>query len=167
MESVLELLDEMEDVLESGKAVPFSNKVTINRDDIAEIVREIRTNLPNEIKQSKWVIEERNKILIEAQKEADDMLKAAEERTMRMVDEAEVTKKAYDQASSIVESAKKTAKEMRLGAVEYAEDVLSDAESKLLQLKTAIFEESMKNDEYFANTLNILADNIRELGSSR
>lgn len=167
MESVLELLDEMEDVLESGKAVPFSNKVTINRDDIAEIVREIRTNLPNEIKQSKWVIEERNKILIEAQKEADDMLKAAEERTMRMIDEAEVTKKAYDQAASIVESAKKTAKEMRLGAVEYAEDVLSDAESKLLQLKTAIFEESMKNDEYFANTLNILADNIRELGSSR
>ncbi len=56
----------------------FSNKVQVDKDEIFEIIDEIKMKLPNEIKQSKWVIEERNKILVDAQKEADEMLKEAE-----------------------------------------------------------------------------------------
>lgn len=62
--------------------------------------------LPNELKQSKWVIEERNKILIDAQREADEIVKNAEDRMVRLVDENEVTKKAYEQAAAIIDSAK-------------------------------------------------------------
>ena len=62
MDSVLQLLDELEDVMDSSKAVPFSSKVTVNKEEIYDIISEIRMKLPNELKQSKWVIEERNKI---------------------------------------------------------------------------------------------------------
>ena len=106
MDSVLQLLDELEEIMDSSRAVPFSNKVSVDKEEIYDIISEIRMKLPNELKQSKWVIEERNKILIDAQKEADEIVKNAEERLVRMIDDNEVTKKAYDQAANIIESAK-------------------------------------------------------------
>ena len=162
MDSVLQLLDELEDVMDSSKAVPFSSKVTVNKEEIYDII-EIRMKLPNELKQSKWVIEERNKILIDAQREADEIVKNAEDRMVRLVDENEVTKKAYEQAAAIIDSAKKTSKDMRLGAMEYAESVLADAEGKLKELKSVVYSESIKTDDYFAQTLDVLAENIQEL----
>ncbi len=167
MDSVLQLLDELEEIMDSSRAVPFSNKVSVDKEEIYDIISEIRMKLPNELKQSKWVIEERNKILIDAQKEADEIVKNAEERLVRMIDDNEVTKKAYDQAANIIESAKKTAKKMRLGAMEYSESVLSDAENKLKELKAVVYSESMKTDDYFAQTLNVLGENIQELRMSK
>ena len=167
MDSVLQLLDELEEIMYSSRSVPFSNKVSVDKEEIYDIISEIRMKLPNELKQSKWVIEERNKILIDAQKEADEIVKNAEERLVRMIDDNEVTKKAYDQAANIIESAKKTAKEMRLGAMEYSESVLSDAENKLKELKAVVYSESMKTDDYFAQTLNVLGENIQELRMSK
>ncbi len=52
---------------------------------------------------------------------------------------------------------------MRLGAMEYAEEMLSDAENKLKELKAVVYSESIKTDDYFAQTLNVLAENIQEL----
>ena len=163
MDSVMQLLDEVEDILDNSRAVPFSNKVTINKEEIYDIISEIRMKLPNELKQSKWVIEERNKILIDAQREADEIVKNAEDRMVRMIDENEVTKKAYEQAATIIDSAKKTSKEMRLGAMEYAESILADAESKLRELKEVVYKECMGTDDYFGQTLGVLAENIQEL----
>lgn len=163
METVLQLLDELEEILDNSRAVPFSNKVSVDKEEIYDIIGEIRLKLPNELKQSKWVIEERNKILIDAQKEADEIVKNAEVRMSRMVDESEVTRQAYEQAALIIESAKKTSKEMRLGAMEYAEGILVSAESKLRELKNVVYNESIKTDDYFSETLNVLAENIQEL----
>ena len=167
MESVLQLLDELEEILDNSRAVPFSNKVSVDKEEIYDIISEIRMKLPNELKQSKWVVEGRNKILIDAQKEADEIVKNAEDKVLRLVEDNEVTKKAYDQAAAIIDSAKKTAKEMRLGAIEYSEGMLSEAESKLKELKDVVYSESIKTDEYFAQTLDILSENIQELRMSR
>lgn len=163
MDSVMQLLDEVEEILDNSRAVPFSNRVTIDKEEIYDIISEIRMKLPNELKQSKWVIEERNKILIDAQREADEIVKNAEDRMVRMIDENEVTKKAYEQAAAIIDSAKKTSKEMRLGAMDYAESILADAEGKLKELKEVVYRECMGTDDYFGQTLNVLAENIQEL----
>lgn len=163
MDSVLQLLDELEEIMDGAKAMPFSNRVSIEKDEIYDIISDIRMKLPNELKQSKWVIEERNKILIDAQREADEILRNAEDRMVRMIDDNEVTKKAYEQAAGIIDSAKRTSKEMRLGAMEYAEGVLSDVEGKLKELKAVVYSESIKTDDYFGQTLNVLTENIQEL----
>lgn len=163
MDSVMQLLDEVEEILDNSRAVPFSNRVTIDKEEIYDIISEIRMKLPNELKQSKWVIEERNKILIDAQREADEIVKNAEDRMVRMIDENEVTKKAYEQAAAIIDSAKKTSKEMRLGALDYAESILVDAEGKLKELKEVVYRECKGTDDYFGQTLNVLAENIQEL----
>ena len=144
MDTVIDLLNELEEVLDNSRAVPFSNRVSVDKEELYEIITEIRMKLPNELKQSKWVIEERNKILIDAQKEADEIVKNAEERVKRMVDENEVTKLAHEQAAEIVDSAKKTSKAMRIGAMEYAEEVLGTAQDRLRELKNVVYNESIK-----------------------
>ena len=127
MDSVLQLLDELEDVLDSSKAVPFSNKVSVDKEEIYDIISEIRMKLPNELKQSKWVIEERNKILIDAQREADEIVKNAEDRMVRMIDDNEVTKKAYEQAAAIID-ARKMIVDGAVGMVEMALQKLNEKE---------------------------------------
>ena len=167
MATVIDLLNELEEVLDNSRAVPFSNRVSVDKEELYEIITEIRMKLPNELKQSKWVIEERNKILIDAQKEADEIVKNAEERVKRMVDENEVTKLAHEQAAEIVDSAKKTSKAMRIGAMEYAEEVLGTAQDRLRELKNVVYNESIKTDEYFGETLSVLSENIQELRLGR
>ncbi len=163
METVLQLLDELEAVLDQSRAVPFSNKVTVDKEELYDIITEIRMRLPNEIKQSKWVIEERNKILIDAQKEADEIIKNAEERLSKMVDENEVTKMAYEQAAAIIENSKKTSKEMRLGANEYADEVLALAEKRLKEMMDIIHQENVHTENFFNETLDIIFENRQEL----
>ena len=144
-DTVLKLLEELEQVVDEGRSSPFSNKVQVDKDEIFEIIDEIKMKLPNEIKQSKWVIEERNKILVDAQKEADEMLKEAEVRLGKLVEEHAVTKKAYEQAAEVMDATKKSAKEMRLGAIEYADDVMGVAEQRLREMQDTIEQEIRKS----------------------
>lgn len=163
MDNINALLDELEDVLDNSKAVPFSNKISVDKQTVYDIINEIRLKLPNALKQAQYLLDDRNKILVDAQREADEVVKNAEDRVVRMVDDHEVTKKAYEQATAIIEASKKASKEMRMGAMEYAEGILADAESKLKELKAVVYEESIKTDDYFVQTLNVLAENIQEL----
>ena len=162
-DTVLKLLEELEQVVDEGRSSPFSNKVQVDKDEIFEIIDEIKMKLPNEIKQSKWVIEERNKILVDAQKEADEMLKEAEVRLSKLVEEHPVTQKAYEQAAEIMDAAKKSAKEMRLGAIDYADDVMGVAEQRLREMQDAIEQENRKLIDFYKENINVIFDNRQEL----
>lgn len=163
MEAILKLLDELEELLDQSRAIPFSNKVSVDKDQVYGVLAEVRMKLPNEIKQAKWVIEQRNKILVDAQKEAEEIAKTAEERMLKMVDENEVTRRAYDQAANIIETSKKTSKEMRLGANEYADEVLSIAESRVKSLIATLQDENEKTISFLQDTLDTIFQNRQEL----
>jgi len=128
---ILTVLETLEDLVERSSGVPFSSKCLIDREEVLEIIKEMRLKLPDDIKQAKWVKEERQRILLEAQKEANNILKDAENKIASLVDEHEITKKAYEQANEIVGSAQKNAREIRLGAREYADSVLNKVEEIL------------------------------------
>ena len=74
---IFTLLETLEEMLESSKAVPFTTKGIIDKEEMLDVIKEIRLKLPDELKQAKWVKEERQRILVEAQKEADDIVKEA------------------------------------------------------------------------------------------
>ena len=65
---IFTLLETLEDILEKSRTVPFSNKGIVDKEEILELIKEIRLKLPDELKQAKWVKEERARILDEAQK---------------------------------------------------------------------------------------------------
>jgi len=128
---ILSVLETLEDLVEKSISVPFSGKCLVDKEEILEIIKEVRLKLPDDIKQAKWVKEERQRILMEAQKEANNILKDAESKIASLVDEHEITKKAYEQANEIVTSAQKNAREIRLGTKDYADSVLDKVEEIL------------------------------------
>jgi len=128
---ILSILETLEDLVEKSVNVPFSGKCLVDKEEILEIVKEVRLKLPDDIKQAKWVKEERQRILLEAQKEANNTIKDAEGKIAALVDEHEITKKAYEQANEIISNAQKNAREIRLGTRDYADSVLDKVEEIL------------------------------------
>ena len=125
------LLETLEEMLEASKSIPFSNKGIIDKEEMLEIIKEIRLKLPDELKQAKWVKEERQRILVEAQKEADDIVKEAENRIISMIDEHEITRKAYEQKAEIIETANEMSREISKGTKDYADSILQNIEVAL------------------------------------
>lgn len=135
---MLSVLETLEDMIERSLSVPFVGKCLVDKEEVLELVKEIRLKLPDDIKQAKWVKEERQRILLEAQKEADTTIKDAENRVSEFIDEHEITKHAYEQANEIIANAQKTARDIRLGTREYADSVLKKIEEILIDAVTVI-----------------------------
>ena len=128
---IFTLLDELEEYLEGGKTLPFTNKGIVDKEEMLEIIKEIRIKLPDELKQAKWIKEERNRILVEAQKEAEGIVKEAENRIISMIDEHEITRKAYEQKAQIIETANEMSREISKGTKDYADNILEKVETAL------------------------------------
>ena len=128
---IFTLLEKLEDVVENGLVIPLTGKTMVNKKEMIELLKEIRVMLPDEIKQAKWIKEERQRILVEAQNEADDIIKEAENRIISMIDEHEITKKAYEKKVEIIETANEMSREIKSGTEEYADNVLAGIEVAL------------------------------------
>ena len=128
---IFTLLETLEDILERSKTLPFTEKAVIDKEEFFEIIKEIRLKLPEELKQAKWVKEDRERILEQANKEANDVVKEAENRIISMIDEHEITKKAYEQKAEIIEAANEMSREISNGTKEYADNVLQGIEVAL------------------------------------
>lgn len=135
---VLALIDVLEDIIDKGVAIPLSGKCLVDKEEILDVIQEIRLKLPEDLKQAKWVKEERQRILLEAQKEANGIVKGAEGKIISLIDEHEITKKAYEQANEIISNAQKNAREIRLGTKEYADEILERLESIIQQTMEVI-----------------------------
>ena len=125
---IFTLLETLEESIENSRSLPFSGKCMVDKEEILDIIKEIRLKLPDELKQAKWVKEERGKILLEAQKEADEIVKEAENRIISMIDEHEITRKAYEQKAQIIETANEMSREISKGTKDYADNVLAKVE---------------------------------------
>ncbi len=131
---ILDLIDEVEDIVEAGTSVPFTGKVMVDKEEILDIIKEIRIKLPDEIKQAAWIKEERQRILAEAQKDADNLINEANYKLKEMVDEDEVIRVANQRAEDIVTRAQINAKEIRIGAMEYADTLLEETQENLKEV---------------------------------
>ena len=156
---IFTLLETLEEILEKSKTLPLVNKSIVEKEEILEIIKEIRLKLPDELKQAKWIKEERNRIIQEAQKEADDIVKEAENRIISMIDEHEITKKAYEQKTQIIENANEMSREMSRSTKEYADGILSEIEKTITGL-----EENMDNINLtLKNAIELIQNNRNEL----
>ncbi|NLM50072.1 MAG: ATPase [Clostridiaceae bacterium] len=135
---ILSIIDLLEEKIEKAPNIPFTNKAIINKEDLLQYIEDLRLKLPEDMKQAKWVKEERKRILAEAQKEAEEIIKNAEEKTNALVNEHEITKKAYNQANEIIAQSQKKARELRLGARQYAEQTLDELDKRLVNLVNII-----------------------------
>lgn len=128
---IFTLLESLEELLENGSKVPFSSKVMVDIEELREILEDIRLKLPDELKQAKWVKEERQRIISDAEQEAENMIKDAESKIVTLVDEHVITKQALAQKEEIIENANKVSKEISLGTRDYADAMLEKVEDVL------------------------------------
>ena len=124
-------LDNLEELLESGAKVPFSSKVMVDAEELREIIEEMRLKIPDELKQAKWVKEERQRIIADAESEAQKRLNDTQNQIVNMIDEHVITKHAQEQKEQILENANKVAKEISIGTREYADALLEKVEEVL------------------------------------
>lgn len=135
---IFDVIDQLEDLIENSFTLPIFHKTMIDKEDFMELLSDIRLRLPEDLKKAKWVTEQRTTIMEEAHKEAADIIRSAEDQKQQLVDEHEITKKAYDQANEVLANAQKNAREIRLGARQYADDVLANIETRLSNLASEI-----------------------------
>lgn len=157
------LLDQLDELIENGKTNFISGKVSVDKDQVVEIINEIRLNLPTEVHQSVWIIEERNKILSEAQNEAHLMIEEANERLTSLIDQHEITQYAREKAESIIETAKSDARQIHMGAVDYAEELFKETEKQLKETLESVHQDVQKFENDITDTLRNLQENRQEL----
>lgn len=129
--AIEEILDEIENILVDSTRVPFTNKLVIEEDDIIRLLDELRDVLPQEIKDAAKIASERQRILEEAQKEAQNIVDQAKVYVTKLTDENIISKQAQEQANEIVLQARKAARDLQQESVVYAEDVFKHLESNL------------------------------------
>ena len=103
--NVEELLEMMEETLEAGTIVPFSaSKRMVDVDRMRDIIDEVRNNLPDEIRESKKIVNDREQIMQNARIESESIIQQAEERARVLTSEQEIVKRSQQHAAEILSS---------------------------------------------------------------
>lgn len=127
-----DILDMMDDMLDSASSVPFSvKKSIIDCEQMRDYINEIRLNLPQEIKQAKLIVRDRQSIISDANKEAESIIRRAEERAKIIVSNDEITKAAKARSVEMINQAQSRAKEIKNAANQYIDEILVQAEDCL------------------------------------
>lgn len=135
---IVELLAELEELIEKGIEIPIIKKTFLDKEKLLDIINDISLSIPEEIREAKTINEDREKILSDAQRLADAKIKEAEHKVVSLIDEHEITRKATENASVIIEKAQKEAKEIRLASLKYADDMLARVERDVNEINSRI-----------------------------
>lgn len=129
-----DILEQLDDMLDAAWAMPLSGgKVVVDGDKVRELLDSVRANLPSEFRQARAIVNDRTEIINTAKKEAEDIIRNAEERRNQILSHEEIVVQAQERANEIHAQTQKRARDMRRTAQEYAEEVLRRTEENLTQ----------------------------------
>jgi len=163
MDALLDYLDEIEEVLETSKSLPFTNKISVEKDRIVDILSEIRLNLPDDIRAAQRILNDHDRILNDAQNKAQDIIDTAENEAKIRTNNHEIFRRASDQATDKMEGAKKEARDLRLNAMDYADEMLSQAESQLKEYMTNLEAQHKRVMSYYTELIDVIYANRQQL----
>lgn len=135
---VLVLIDKLDDLVHNAKPVPLTDQVRVDKEEIYDILDQMRATIPEEIKQARWIVKERQEMLAEAKREAERLVADARDKAAQEASEQEVVKRAEREAADILEEARQREREVRLGAEDYADEVLGTLEVNLGKFLEAV-----------------------------
>ena len=124
-------LQQLEELVAEAKSMPLSTSVLINREEVIELIQEMRSTMPEEIKQARWVVKDREQLLTKARKDAEGVVQQALQEQQRLVQQEEVVRASTREAERILEEAREQARQMRLEAEDYIDQKLAAFEATL------------------------------------
>ena len=135
---ILVLIDKLDDLVHNAKGVPMTDQVRIDREEIYDVLDQMRATIPEELKRARWIVKERQDMLAEANRESDRIIGEAREQAMTLASQTEIVRLAEKQAQDIVEDAKRQARETRLEMEDWADSILSTLEVNLEKFLGAV-----------------------------
>jgi cell division septum initiation protein DivIVA len=134
----LYLLDRLEEALVTGSRVPLTQRTIVDEQECLDILDQLRVALPRELKEARRVLEDRDEVLAGAEEEGERLLRAAEARASRLVEEHALVRAATARARAIEEEAEREAREVRLEAEQYARQLLQRLRERLDQALASV-----------------------------
>jgi cell division septum initiation protein DivIVA len=135
---VLVLIDKLDDVVHNARPVPLTDQVRVDREEIYDLLDQMRATIPEEIKQARWIVKERQEMLAEAKREAERIIKEGKEQQVELVSETEIVKLSEREADDIIDEARVREREIRLGAEDYADEILNTLEVNHMKFIAAV-----------------------------
>lgn len=130
--AIEDLIDSLEDIIQSAMRVPFNKKSMVDVEKLSEIVADIRIALPTEIKQAQNVVMDKNNIISEAKREAEQIIRKAEQRREELIDSSEIMKEARRRSTEIISQAQNRSSDLRNSTNEFADKMLGRIENLLV-----------------------------------
>ena len=165
-----QIIEEIEEYVESCKYQPLSTtKIIVNKEEIEELLRELRLKTPDEIKRYQKIISNKDAILADAQSKADNIIEDTKKQVQEMVKESEVMQQAYaqanetinsanQQAQAIIDAATNDANALRLSAVSYTDELMGN----MGQIASSMLENAAGKYNEFVQALQASLDVIRQ-----
>lgn len=172
-----QIIEEIEEYIDGCKFQPLSStKIIVNKEELEELIAELRAKTPEEVKRYQKIISNKEAILADAQAKADAVIAETKTQVQDMVKESEVMQQAYAQANEIVNSANQQAQaiidsatadanNLRLSAISYTDEMMANLEQLIhgtMENANARYNELAQTYNAFAQSLQSAADVVSE-----
>ncbi|NIA25861.1 MAG: hypothetical protein GWP04_09885 [Gammaproteobacteria bacterium] len=125
---LVELLDQMEASVRDAKAIPLSGSVRVEREELLEMIGQLRAALPEELRAARWMVREREAFIARTNERAKAILDKSTAKAAEMVSESRVLAEAVEEANALVRRAEGEARRIRLEAEDLADNRLEHLE---------------------------------------
>ena len=143
-------LAHLDEIVREAKAMPLSSSVLVNRDEVLDLIAEMQEALPDEIKQARWIVKDREDLLAKARTDAEAIVEQARAQQLTMARQEAVVARAGEEAERQLGEADGQARSMRREAEEYVDAKLAQFEIALRR----VLEESQASVRALAKTLD-------------
>lgn len=135
---ILHLVDRLEELFNESRAVPFTRNVVVDEDKMLDLIDQMRVTIPEEVKKSQQLVSQRDRILAQAQEEANRIVQLAHEKADQLVEREAVVKSAQNRAEQILAQARNDAATTRHDADDYVIDSLQGLDAEITRLGTQV-----------------------------
>ncbi|MDU5105892.1 MULTISPECIES: ATPase [unclassified Clostridium] len=160
--NIIELLEYLEELIETAPKVPITGKSIVDKKEFLEVIDQVINYLPDQIRKAQWVMNEKDRILEDAQKQYDTTKSEIMEMMKQNVENHDLVKEAKIRANEIIALAQRDAKAIRIGSREYSTEILSQLDREIEEKKNKLIADMQKSFEMVAKEID---ENLNETGS--
>jgi len=135
---ILQLIDRLEELFNDAKAVPFTHNVVVDEDRMLELIDQMRIAIPEEVKKAQQVMAQRDRVMAQAQEEANRTLQLSRDKSEQLIDRDVIVQEAQRRAEQILAQARNEAETTRVDTDNYVVDTLMKLQDQISKISNQV-----------------------------
>ena len=131
---ILHLIDRLEELFNNSRPIPLTHNVIVDEDKFLDIIDQMRIAIPEEVKKAQQVFSQKDRVMAQAQEEANRTLQLAREKADALIEKEALVQDAQRRSGQIIDQARVDAENIKTGADQYALDILMGLQTELSRL---------------------------------